>query len=548
MEHADLIRTLLAASDHAEYVVESFDTVAGGEERLCGAGVDIVLLDLELPDCAGIETFYRIYSSAPELPIVVLSGRTDEGLALETVQCGAQDYLVKGRVDRFWLERSIEYAIERKQTQVELRRARDHLEERVLERTQALEEANRRLEQEIGERRRAEAALRESNRQLEEALQRLRETQDTVIQRERLHALGRMASGIAHDFNNALSPILGFSDLLLLKPHILSDIERSTNYLRLIRMAAQDGAKVVSRLREFYRSRSDDEPFRPIVLEDLVREVISLTEPRWRGQSLASGITIRVETDFDPAPRVMGHEAEIREMLTNLVFNSVDAITRNGTLTFRIRNRRKFVALEVADTGSGMSEAVRLRCMEPFYSTKKERGTGLGLGIVYGIVTRHDGRIEIESTLGKGTTVRIAFPVGGREIETEETTILQSTEETVKVLVVEDEPLVREVLEVYLSSDGHEVVLAENGVDGLEKFEAGQFGLVLTDRAMPEMNGDQLALAIKERSPQTPVVLLTGFGDLMQGEGEKLPGVDMVLSKPFTMASLRDAIARSLKT
>jgi len=200
--------------------------------------------------------------------------------------------------------------------------------------------------------------------------------------------------------------------------------------------------------------------------------------------------------------------------------------------------------LQIIDTGVGMSEEVRLRCLEPFFSTKSDHGTGLGLGIVYGIVRRHGGKIDIESEVGRGSTVTILLPIHKDQVVPEPEIDEPSGKRNKRILVVEDEPLVREVISVYLGTDRHEVVTAVNGVDGLEKFNNGTFDLVLTDRAMPQMNGDQLAAAIKKIDPLKPVILLTGFGDVMLGSGEELPGVDLVLSKPFTMSQLRDAIAK----
>jgi CheY-like chemotaxis protein len=192
-----------------------------------------------------------------------------------------------------------------------------------------------------------------------------------------------------------------------------------------------------------------------------------------------------------------------------------------------------------------MSDDVRLRCLEPFFSTKSEHGTGLGLGIVYGIVRRHGGRIEIDSEVGHGTTITVQLPIHKDEEAVVAPPVPQAPPRgSLKILVVEDEPLVREVISVYLNTDKHEVITAVNGVEGLEKYNGGYFDIVITDRAMPQMNGDQLAMHIKKADPGKPVILLTGFGDLMQGAGEQPEGVDLVLSKPFTMSQLREAVAR----
>ena len=512
------------------------------------AEIHLILLDLGMePESEGFETFQRVHAMARDIPIIVLSGNDDEALAIQTVQSGAQDYLVKGHDDNpHWLLRSMHYALERKRAQQDLKVAYDEMERRVVERTAELRKTNADLEHEVGERRRAEEALIQTNQRLAEALQELRETQQQIIQQERLHALGRMASGIAHDFNNALAPILGFSELLLIRPEMLEDRERTRSYLQMINTAAKDSATVVGRLREFYRYREEAESALPVVLNDLVQQVILLTQPKWKDQALAAGVNVKIQTDFKNTPTISGNESELREMLTNIVFNAVDAVVeqKGGTLTFRTFQKDNSVVLQVIDNGVGMTEEVRLRCLEPFFSTKSEHGTGLGLGIVYGIVRRHGGKIDIESEVGRGTTVTISLPVHKDEAVPEPKPWDAAGKLNKRILVVEDEPLVREVISVYLSTDNHEVTTAVNGAEGLEKYRAGTFDIVLTDRAMPQMNGDQLAEAIKKIDPKMPIILLTGFGDIMLGSGEKPTGVDMILSKPFTMSQLREAIAK----
>jgi len=551
IQQAELLRKVLAKSREPHFTLFHHSTLSAGLERLRAGDINLVLLDLGMqPESEGFETFERTRRTSSDVPIIVLSGNDDEALAIQTVQNGAQDYLVKGHDDNpHWLLRSMHYALERKRSEHELKSAYEGLEKRVVERTSDLSKTNRDLEHEVNERKRAEEALMQSNQRLAETLDQLKETQQQIIQQERLHALGRMASGIAHDFNNALAPILGFSELLLIRPEMLDDREKTKNYLQMINTAAKDSAKVVSRLRDFYRYREQEEVALPVVLGDLVQQVIMLTQPKWKDQALASGVNIKMQTEFTNVPTISGSESELREMLTNLVLNAVDAVFEQGggSVTFRTIQKGNLVALQIIDTGVGMSEEVRLRCLEPFFSTKNEHGTGLGLGIVYGIVRRHGGKIDIESEVGRGTTVTILLPVHKDEVMPEPSITEEEEKKNLRILVVEDEPLVREVISVYLNTDKHHVETAVNGVDGLEKFGNGTFDLILTDRAMPQMNGDQLALAIKKINPEMPIVLLTGFGDLMLGSGEQPTGVDLVLSKPFTMSQLRDAVARFAK-
>jgi len=543
-EHVRFLEELLAAEpDKFEFQVAG--SLREATTSLSRNSFDVVLLDLSLPDSDGIDTFQQIADLAPDIPVVVLSGTQDVALALQTVQFGAQDYLVKGRVDNDLLTRSIQYAVERKRAQIQLRRANELLELRVRERTEALQKTNARLQEEVAERRKAEEAVIESNNQLAAALARLKTTQDEIIQRERMHALGRMANGIAHDFNNALAPILGFSELLLIKPETLQDPLRARGYLEMIHTAAKESAVIVSRLREFYRYREEGEVFMPVVINDLVLQVISLTQPRWKDQALAAGVTIDVRTEMSNVPTVPGNEAELREALANVVFNAIDAIQKRGTITIRTEVQGRWLVIIVTDDGVGMSPEVRARCMEPFFSTKQSEGTGLGLGSVYGIVRRHEGEIDIQSELGRGTSVSISLPLERKGKAPEAPKPPRPVRAALRILVVEDEPLVREVLGVYLQEDQHEVVLAENGRLGLEKFSReGPFDLVMTDRAMPEMNGDELAEEVKKLNPKQPIILLTGFGDLMTGAGEKPRGVDLVVSKPFTLATLRSAMSK----
>ncbi len=542
-EHARVLAQFLEPLDAVHFALHVEATLAGGLQWLANGRAQLVILDLTLPDCEGMETFIRLAEVAPDLPIVVLSGLQDVHVAIETVRLGAQDYLVKGRFDQAVLHRALQYAVERKRIQLQLKRNNEDLERRVADRTAALLDMNIRLQQEVAERKKAEASVVESNRSLADALTRLETTQDQVIRRERMHALGRMAHGMAHDFNNALAPILGFTELLLMKPELLADQEKVRGYLEMILAAAKDSERVTSRLRDFSRYRDANEYVTPVVINDLVLQAISITQPRWKDQSLAAGVNIEIRTEFGNVPTVPGNEQELRELLVSLIFNSVDAILKRGVITIRTTVNGRWLVLTVADDGVGMSEEVRAHCLEPFFSTKEEEGNGLGLGSVYGIVRRHEGQLDIQSELGRGTTVAVSLPLDRGNRAPDAPKLDRGATEPLRILVVEDEPLVREVIGVYLEEDKHSVTLAENGRDGLDKFKAGEFDLVLTDRAMPEMSGDELAMEIRKLDPAQPIVLLTGFGDLMAGAGEKPPGVDLVVGKPFNLTSLRNALA-----
>jgi PAS domain S-box-containing protein len=402
--------------------------------------------------------------------------------------------------------------------------------------------------QDITERKAGEAAVQEANRRLERTLTELRQTQQQVVEQERLHALGRMAGGVAHDFNNALSKILGFTELLLTSPEKLQNLDTVREHLRLINTVARDAAQVVGRLREFYRPRRNTEQFKLVDLNAVVEQSISLTEPKWRDQAQASGISIEMRLELEPNVSVLGEEAELREALTNLIFNAVDAMPRDGAITIRTSVQAERVLLQIADTGKGMTEEVRQRCFEPFFTTKGDAGTGLGLASVYGIVHRHGGEIQIQSQPGKGSTFSIRLPAhsGQQPQARRDAPPVVSKSHRLNVLVVEDEPMVRRIEAEYLTVDGHMVETAADGCEGLSKFRAGKFDLVLVDRAMPEINGDQLTEAIKELNPDMPVILVTGFEKTFGDNHPERRRADLILCKPFSHASLREAIGKAV--
>jgi len=386
--------------------------------------------------------------------------------------------------------------------------------------------------------------LREVNRRLEQALADVQHTQEVMLRQERLKALGQLASGIAHDFNNALSMIIGFTELLLSDAEEMEDDAKRRAHLHLIHSAAQDAAGVVGRLREFSRPTKSSAELPPVQLNDLVAQAISLSQPRWRDQAQASGQTIRVTAELGQVPQIGGRAAELREALANLIINAVDAMPSGGTLTLRTHLDDGMVVVEVADTGTGMPPDVRDRIFDPFYTTKGDRGTGLGLAMVQGIVEQHHGEISVDSEVGQGTTFVMRFrPLAEQAPAPAATTpTAKPRVRGLRVLLTEDAPSLRQILTSYLKVDGHAIEAAGNGQEALAKYRPDAFDLVITDRAMPEMGGDQLAAELERRGSKTPLIMLTGLGDLMNEVGERPPGVDLVVAKPVTLAELRAAV------
>jgi CheY-like chemotaxis protein/anti-sigma regulatory factor (Ser/Thr protein kinase) len=282
----------------------------------------------------------------------------------------------------------------------------------------------------------------------------------------------------------------------------------------------------------------------------VIEQAISITRPRWKDQAQVTGAVIDVLAEVGEVPPVDGNPAELRDALVNLILNAVDALPAGGTVVVRARTERDQrgqpgVLLEVADNGTGMTDEVRRRCLEPFFTTKGDQGTGLGLSIVHGMLRRQGGTLEIESAVGHGTTMRFRFAA---RRAAESASVSQQPDlparRSLRILVVDDEPMMREVIARFLTLDDHVVALAGNGREALAQFQAGPpFDLIIMDRAMPEMGGDELASIVKVLLPGTPVLMLTGFADLMGGPDEWPEGVDMVVGKPTTLAQLRVAVA-----
>jgi PAS domain S-box-containing protein len=391
---------------------------------------------------------------------------------------------------------------------------------------------------------------------LQRAYDDLRQTQQAVMQQERLRALGQMASGIAHDINNAISPMALSTEMLLESGSDLSP--RARRHLEMIQRATDDVAQTVARMKEFYRQREPQLTLSRVHMNALAQQVVDLTRARWSDMPQQQGVVIEMRTEFAPnLPAIMGVESEIREALINLIFNAVDSMPSGGTLTLRTRVEEHSessskvhddLVTEVADSGVGMDEETRRRCLEPFYTTKGERGTGLGLAMVYGVVQRHSADLEIESTPGKGTTVRLSFAVPVEVADDHgqpETPRAGPTR--LRILVVDDDPLIIRVLCETLESDGHDVITANGGQAGIDAFCAAQgrgkpFSIVITDLGMPHVDGRRVASFVKGASDSTPVILLTGWGQRLLAEGEVPPDVDRVLSKPPKLRDLREAL------
>jgi len=395
-----------------------------------------------------------------------------------------------------------------------------------------------------------QAQLRDS---LEEAYEDLKQTQQAVLEQERLRAIGQMASGIAHDINNAISPVAVYTQSMIERENELPAHVRE--YLELVGRVVKDVAATVGRMRDFYRQDAEEVEFAPVDLNELVPQVVELTRARWSDMPQQRGHVIKVSTELEAdLAQVMGNASEIREALTNLIFNAVDAMPEGGWLAVRTltlpaeAGGKRRVRLEVGDTGPGMSEETRRRCLEPFFTTKGARGTGLGLAMVQGAAQRHKAALDIDSAPGEGTRVRLDFETLANKRKADKQGVIPVEVAPARLLLVDDDPAVLSSTALVLRIGGHDVTAADGGQSGIEALRAAHcagepFDIVVTDLGMPYIDGNQVAAAVKELFPETPVVLLTGWGKRMTRGDEAPAHVDYVLPKPLELDQLRLVLA-----
>ena len=372
---------------------------------------------------------------------------------------------------------------------------------------------------------------------------------------EKLSALGELASGVAHDFNNTLAGILGRAQLLLRT----DDPEKIRRGLNIIIKTAEDGAKTVKRIQDFARQRKDKD-FVLLTVEQILTDVSEFTRPRWKNKSEAADVHINLDLNIRSKSKVMGDESELREVLINMVFNAIDAMPKGGTITLSVEDVGNSVVISVADTGIGMSPDVRSRIFDPFFTTKGRAGLGLGLAVSFGIIRRHEATIEVESESGAGTTFRIALPIAKQspkfaEDSTDElaTEVLAASSsaasqkgDQARILVVDDEDYVRDLLRDILESEGCRVYLAASGREALTMIASQEFHAIFTDVGMPGMSGWELAQAIRLRNEDIPIAVITGWGEAVGSNEQKKAGVDWIVTKPFTAERIAE-LAQEIK-
>ena len=387
------------------------------------------------------------------------------------------------------------------------------------------------------------ARLLEESRLTTERLQKvvedLRTAQTRLVEGETVRALGQMASGMAHHLNNLLAVVSGRLQLLLLRPQdptVRKPLETAER-------AVGDAAEVVRRVLGFSAAQPVPETTR-VDLNEIAADVIELTRPRWQDAAQLQNTTVDIR--FEPGEDVVvaGEPAPLREVLMNLVLNALDAMPNGGCLTVRTWVEDGWVYSSVGDTGAGMSAETRQRALEPFFTTKGPKGVGLGLSVSLGVVQRHRGEMDIESTEGRGTVVTLRIPRPGVTPPADTVPLTPSPVAPLKILAVDDEPTVLEALAETLAEDGHTVVTAGSGREALALLDGGErVDLVITDLGMPGMTGWELARALRTRQPDLPVGLISGWTSSADFSAEEASHVAFVIAKPYTLGAVRTALA-----
>ncbi len=373
-----------------------------------------------------------------------------------------------------------------------------------------------------------------------------------LLHSEKLKSLGEMAGGVAHDFNNLLATIVGRVQLIKmkaenarpgewekLKQHMLSSLD-------IIEKASHDGAETVKRIQTFSLVRKDGGEFEPVFIEEQINSAIEFTRTKWKNAMEAEGKKINIITDFSNHSLVSGNAAELREIFTNLINNSLDAMPQGGNIFFKTRSDNTHVLIEIQDEGSGIPDEIIERVFDPFYSTKGVQSSGLGLSICHGIISSHGGSIKVKSRCGAGTLFLIKFPLLSRKNFRKEKLVFPAAKHDFKnaILVIEDDKDVRGLLCDMISEEGHFVEAACNGSEGIKKFSESGFDFVFTDLGMADISGWEVIKKIKQIKPSTPVALITGWGAQIDEEQKKLKLADEIINKPFSVETIRKLIEK----
>lgn len=401
----------------------------------------------------------------------------------------------------------------------------------------------------VTESRQATEALKQTNERLESAMEQLKAAQRQAIRQEQLKALGQMAAGVAHDINNALTPLMNYSTLLESEASLSAEARK---WAILIRMGVSDTSETVRRLHHFYRESHNDELLETVNLAEVVRQTIEFTRPRWHDQSQSKRVQIEMETRILAEPHVRADASQLRAVLTNAIFNAVEAIEQAGHIIVTVEIVDEDIArVTVSDNGCGMTAYELEHCRIPFFTTKPS-GSGLGLSECHGIIRQHGGELTIDSTEGVGTIVQMDLlrqPAPAEDPSDEKRRVHAAhiatsnlpAAEKLTALCIDDNPLVRQSTRALLNAIGIATIEAEDGASALQLLEQQQPHLVLCDQGLPDIDGLTLMMQIRSRLPNVPVIMVSGWS---LPEIEEGAAPDAFLEKPFSINDLRAAVSQ----
>jgi diguanylate cyclase (GGDEF)-like protein len=479
-------------------VLEAHD----GEQAITVARLhrpDCVLLDLGIPGVDGFETCRQIKAIFRDshVPVILITSEKALASQLQGYESGADDHVTKPVV-------------------------REHLIAKV----------------------HAQLRVKSLHDRLRAANAKLKQAQRTLMRAERLKAIGQMAAGLAHDFNNLLSSILGHAQVLQAKV----DSPETLRGLQAIEQVAQEGASTIKRLTQFAHRPAQAEECVRIDVADVLEDCRQMTRIHWKDEAEIRNVRYQVEMKVEPGLTVRACHSDLREVFTNLIVNALEAMPRGGTLTLAAsRHGQSEILVEVQDTGTGITPDLQRQIFDPFFTTKPDTGAGLGLSIAYGIVARLQGRIDVVSRVGSGSTFRVVLPADvGTPVAAPVPVVTEatcaSTHDGVSVLIIDDEPHIREVFTEILTDEGYAVAAEVDGESGLAKFRQSPADVVLTDLGMPGLSGWEVARQVRRLRPETKIILTSGWGMDLETDSPEQGIVDAVLPKPVSLRSLLDCI------
>lgn len=479
---------------------------------------DLLLCDLIMPDMDGIAMLKFSKSRYPTMPVIIMTAFGDRESAIEALKDGAEDYIFKASGER-----------ERDEFFIRIRRTleKSKLQKKILAYQNSLEHM------------------------VDERTKELKETQDKLIQSERLRSLGVITTGVAHDFNNILGVILGRTQLLIRKlksSEIVDD-------LQIIEKSALKGSATIRRMQDYTRIRKD-ETFVPVQMNEIIDEVIEITKTRWKDEAENKGIRIDIEKKCDDIPYVTGNASELKDVLINVLFNAFDSMPSGGKVAIKTYlepiHDEQWVTTEISDNGCGMVENIQSKVFDPFFTTKSEQGTGLGMSTAYGIIQRHKGEITFKSKENEGTTfyIRLMAALFVHQVPSEKPLEKGTAEKPKKfaILVVDDDEAVRTTLAEMLEIQEHDVSMASSGPEAVRMVMQRHYDIMFTDLGMPGMSGWELSQEVRQRSPQTHVVMITGWGTQLDQQKAAESNVKKILPKPVSYDEIMHVVSDYVKT